>query len=138
VITSASTNTQEHDLAALLYLRFLREAHSPRHPIHLTPDESWLLQEIAIRWLDNKPMSVHEAINLGHLGSPATLHKRVSRLRSLNLLAIGQRETDRRTKYLIATQESLSHFKELGVVMQNIVHFKRDDSPEMPTIRTTS
>jgi hypothetical protein len=131
VITSASTNTQEHDLAALLYLRFLREAHAPRHPIQLTPDESWLLQEIAIRWLDNKPMSVHEAINLGHLGSPATLHKRVSRLRSMNLLAIGQRETDRRTKYLIATQESLSHFKELGMTMQNIVHFKRDEPVEI-------
>lgn len=138
MITSASTNTQEHDLAALLYLRFLREAHAPRHPIHLTPDESWLLQEIAIRWLDNKPMSVHEAINLGHLGSPATLHKRVSRLRSLNLLAIGQRETDRRTKYLIATQESLSHFRELGVVMQNIVHFKRDENLEKSTLQTRS
>jgi hypothetical protein len=138
VITPLCTNTQEHDIAALLYLRFVREAHAPGHPILLTPDESWLLQEIAIRWLDNKPMSVHEAINLGHLGSPATLHKRVSRLRSLNLLAIGQRETDRRTKYLIATQESLSHFKELGVVMQNIVHFKRDESPEMPRVQTTA
>ncbi len=83
-------------------------------------------------------MSVHEAINLGHLGSPATLHKRVSRLRSLNLLAIGQRETDRRTKYLIATQESLSHFRELGVVMQNIVHFKRDENLEKSTLQTRS
>jgi hypothetical protein len=133
VITPASTNTQEHDLAALLYLRFLRETHAPRHPIQLSPDESWLLQEIAIRWLDNKPMSVHEAINLGHLGSPATLHKRLSRLRSLNLLAIGQRETDRRTKYLIATQESLTHFKEMGVAMQKIVQIKRDDLMEMET-----
>lgn len=136
MINSASTTPQEHDLAALLYLRFLREAHTPRHPIHLTPDESWLLQEIAIRWLDNKPMSVHEAINLGHLGSPATLHKRVSRLRSLNLLAISQRESDRRTKYLIATQESLSHFKELGMAMQNIVHLKCKEPIEMPKTQT--
>lgn len=119
--TPANTPSDEPDVAIWLYLQFLREAHANNPPVTLSPDESWLLQEIAVRWLDNNPMSVHEAINLGHLGSPATLHKRLSRLRSLKLLAIGQRETDRRTKYLVATPQSLNHFKALGIAMQKAV-----------------
>jgi hypothetical protein len=39
----------------------------------------------------------------------------------MNLLAIGQRESDRRTKYLVATQQSLNHFKALGMAMQKAV-----------------
>ena len=47
--TPANTHPGEPDVAIWLYLQFLREAHANNVPITLSPDESWLLQEIAIR-----------------------------------------------------------------------------------------
>ena len=64
------------------YLRFLQLAKV----VQALPDgqaidanESALLQSVVLRWYENQPMSVREAIGLAELGSPATLHKRITR-----------------------------------------------------------
>jgi Fe-S-cluster formation regulator IscX/YfhJ len=60
------------------YLRFLQLAKAiqslPESPL-LDANENALLEAIALRWFENKPMTVREAIGLSELGSPATLHK---------------------------------------------------------------
>ena len=59
-------------------------------------------------------MTVREAIALDHLGSPATLHKRISRLREKELLIAFNQEGDRRAKYLIPSEKTLDFFGNLG------------------------
>jgi hypothetical protein len=63
-------------------------------------------------------MTVREAINLSALGSPATLHKRITHLRQKELLSAHSEQGDRRAKYLVPTQQALDYFHHLGQTMQ--------------------
>lgn len=112
--------TQRSPLASA-YLRFLQLARA----VDTLPDgllmdanESALLEAVVLRWHEGQPMTVREAINLAHLGSPATLHKRISRLRSKELLGTYSEPGDRRAKFLVPTQQAMDHFHQLGQTMQ--------------------
>ena len=106
---------------ASAYLRFLQFAKV----IQALPDgqemdanESALLQSVVLRWYEGHPMTVREAIGLTDLGSPATLHKRITRLREKDMLSALNQEGDRRAKFLIPTQRTLDYFQHLGRSMQ--------------------
>jgi DNA-binding MarR family transcriptional regulator len=106
---------------ASAYLRFLQLAKV----VQALPDgqemdanESALLQSVVLRWYENQPMTVREAIGLAQLGSPATLHKRITRLREKDMLSTLNQEGDRRAKFLIPTQRTLDYFQHLGQSMQ--------------------
>ena len=109
---SASTNA---------YMRFLQLAKSvqalPDGP-NLDANEKALLEEIALSWFENRVMTVREAIGLTHLGSPATLHKRITRLREKDMLSTLNLEGDRRAKFLIPTERTLTYFNHLGQSME--------------------
>lgn len=103
------------------YLRFLQLAKV----VQALPDgqemdanELALLESVVLRWYENKPMTVREAIALAELGSPATLHKRITRLREKDMLSTLNLEGDRRAKFLIPTQRTLDYFQHLGQSMQ--------------------
>lgn len=105
---------------ASAYLRFLQLAKV----VQALPDgqemdanESALLQSVVLRWYENEPMTVREAIGLAELGSPATLHKRITRLREKDMLSTLNQEGDRRAKFLIPTQRTLDYFQHLGQSM---------------------
>lgn len=106
---------------ASAYLRFLQLSKV----VQALPDgqemdanEAALLQSVVLCWYENKPMTVREAIGLAELGSPATLHKRITRLRDKDMLSTMNLEGDRRAKFLIPTQRTLDYFKHLGQSMQ--------------------
>lgn len=106
---------------AAAYLRFLQLARV----IQALPDgmdmdanERALLHAVVLRWYENQPMTVREAIALADLGSPATLHKRVTRLREKEMLSTLNLEGDRRAKFLIPTQRTLDYFSHMGQSMQ--------------------
>lgn len=108
---------------AAAYLRFLQMAKA----VQALPDgepmdanEEALLQAVVLRWHENKPMTVREAIGLSTLGSPATLHKRITRLRDKEMLSTLKQEGDRRAKFLIPTPRTLDYLEHLGKTMQNI------------------
>jgi DNA-binding MarR family transcriptional regulator len=105
------------------YLRFLQLAKSiqqlPDAP-QLDANEKALLEEVALRWFDNRAMTVREAIGLAQLGSPATLHKRITRLRQKDMLMTFNQPEDKRAKYLIPTEKTLDMFAYLGNEMKTI------------------
>jgi len=107
-----------------LYERFLKNALSAQAlpaGVALHPLESLLLQEVFLRNMDNKPLTVTEAIDLKQLASPSTLHKRIMRLKALDLLAVEHPEQDHRTKYLVLTPGAMAHFEALGQAMREAV-----------------
>ena len=113
--------TPDRSPLANAYLRFLQLARA----VDALPDgqsmdanESALLEAVVLRWHAGQPMTVREAIHLGELGSPATLHKRITRLRSKELLSAHNEPGDRRAKYLLPTQQALNYFHHLGQTMQ--------------------
>ncbi len=103
------------------YLRFLQLARAvetlPEGNL-MDANESALLEAVVLRWHQGQPMTVREAINLAALGSPATLHKRITRLRTKDLLSTYSEPGDRRAKFLVPTQQALDHFHHLGQTMQ--------------------
>ncbi len=104
-------------------MRFLQLAKSiqqlPDAP-QLDANEKALLEEVALRWFDNRAMTVREAIGLAQLGSPATLHKRITRLRQKDMLMTFNQPEDKRAKYLIPTEKTLDMFAYLGNEMKTI------------------
>jgi len=108
--------------SANAYLRFLQLAKT----IQKLPDgslldanEKALLEEIVLNWFEKKTMTVREAINLSALGSPATLHKRITRLRQRDFLVAFNQQDDKRAKFLIPTQKTLSMFGDFGKKMNS-------------------
>jgi DNA-binding MarR family transcriptional regulator len=103
------------------YLRFLQLAkviQALPDGMEMDANEKALLQAVVLRWYENQPMTVREAIALADLGSPATLHKRITRLREKDMLSTLNLEGDRRAKFLIPTQRTLDYFSHLGQSMQ--------------------
>ena len=104
------------------YLRFLQLAKAiqnlPDAPL-LDANENALLEAIALRWYEQKPMTVREAIALSDLGSPATLHKRITRLRDRDLVKTFSQVDDKRAKFLIPTEKSLAMFNDYGKKMSS-------------------
>ena len=102
------------------YLRFLqltRTIQALPDGLVMDANESALLEAIVVRWYEEDPMTVREAINLTTFGSPATLHKRISRLREKDLLSNFNIEGDKRAKYLVPTSRTLDYFNQLGRTM---------------------
>lgn len=83
-------------------------------------NESALLEAVVLRWHEGQAMTVREAISLAELGSPATLHKRVTRLREKDMLATYSEPGDRRAKFLVPTDKALEYFDHLGRSMQQV------------------
>jgi DNA-binding MarR family transcriptional regulator len=103
------------------YLRFLQLARVIQalpEGLEMDANELALLQAVVLRWHENSPMTVREAIALATLGSPATLHKRITRLREKEMLSTLNLEGDRRAKFLIPTPRTLDYFDHLGQSMQ--------------------
>ncbi len=99
------------------YLRFLRlvsaaEGHTGGQD--LGANEKALFEAIALRWSQGEPMTVREAIHLDHLGSPATLHKRLQRLIEKQLVQTQGTEHDRRTKLLLVSDKGQDYIDWLG------------------------
>ena len=117
-------NSECKTVSADAYMRFLQLARSvqelPDAP-QLDANEKALLEEIALRWFEIKVMTVREAIALAHLGSPATLHKRITRLRQKDLLKTFNQAEDKRAKYLIPTDKTIAMFGVFGKKMNKAI-----------------
>lgn len=101
------------------YFRFLQVARSlsETEETPLDANHRALLEAVALAWHQGRPMSVRHAIALDNLGSPATLHKRLTTLRHAGLLEEIAVQGDRRTKLLGPTPKALDYFAQLGEAM---------------------
>jgi hypothetical protein len=105
------------------YLRFLqlaKLAQSLPNVTSIDANETALLEAVTLRWFENIAMTVRVAINLAHLGSPATLHKRITRLRQKELLEALHLSDDKRAKYLMPSEKALAMFTQLGSNMHKL------------------
>ena len=108
-----------------MYFRFLTLTQSVKSQhigVQLTAMETHVLQEVVLRYFEDRALTVSQALAMKDLGSPATVHKRIKRLRHAGLLSFKQVDTDHRTKHLIATPLAVLHFERLGELMHQALH----------------
>jgi hypothetical protein len=117
-IKSMTNNKTPFAAAYLRFLQLARVIQALPDGMDMDANERALLHAVVLRWYENQPMTVREAIALADLGSPATLHKRVTRLREKEMLSTLNLEGDRRAKFLIPTQRTLDYFSHMGQSMQ--------------------
>ena len=70
-----------------------------------------LLDEIALFQHREKDMTVTELMNLAHIASPATLHRKFTQLLNLGLVDAVFKDRNRRTKYVVLTPNGQAYFK---------------------------
>lgn len=118
--TTMEQSTRPLAAAYLRFLQLARVVQALPEGAEMDANESALLEAVVLRWYEQKPMTVREAIGLAQLGSPATLHKRITRLRDKDLLDTMNQDGDRRAKFLIPTARTLEYFSHLGKTLQNV------------------
>lgn len=72
-------------------------------------NEKALFEAVLLAWSKKVPLTVRQLIGIEQLGSPATLHKRLTRLRAMGMVDASSGESDRRTKCLFPTDKGLSY-----------------------------
>ena len=109
---------------AVAYLQFLRLTTAvkalPASPV-VDANEEALLNELALQWYADKPLSVREAMLLESLGSPSTLHRRITRLKAMDLIENKNSPDNRLIKLLVPTQRALKYFGQLGAALRKSV-----------------
>lgn len=102
---------------AQAYMRFLHLAKavdgSPELPT-LDANERALLDILAWEWHNATPMTVMQAMAIKQLGSPATLHRRIARLRKLGMIETQEDGHDTRIKRLALTALARAYYDRLG------------------------
>jgi DNA-binding MarR family transcriptional regulator len=73
-----------------------------------------LLEELAIAHSQGESMTVTEAMNLGFIASPATLHRKLDQLREAGYIDFSFKGTNRRTKFLAPTEIAEKYFENMG------------------------
>jgi hypothetical protein len=76
-----------------------------------------LLEFIATGQLNSSPMTVSQLMHAGQFGSPATIHRSLSRLRDSNLLVFLHEGTNFRTKYPALTKDSKEYFESISKIL---------------------
>ncbi|CAG9268678.1 winged helix-turn-helix domain-containing protein [Paraburkholderia unamae] len=99
-----------------IYLRFLQLAEAlrglPALPV-LDPLEEKILEFVARATQKNDRLSVRDMMAHSELGSPATLHARVTSMREKGWLTLTDTE-DARRKQIELTPAALKHFDKLA------------------------
>ena len=104
----------------LAYLQFLSRIESEQdkhlatfeHP--LDPNEKALLEMVILRWAQHATMTVRQTMAHARLGSPATLHKRLTLLRKKGFLQLEEVEGDKRAKYLVPGPQGFVFLQAMG------------------------
>ena len=106
--TLAWENNINHYLNFVNLVRALADAESIPD---LDASSKQLLDEIALFQHREKDMTVTELMNLAHIASPATLHRKFTQLLNLGLVDAVFKDRNRRTKYVLLTADGLAYFK---------------------------
>ena len=99
-----------------LHLKEVLSGHQVDAEIDLTAQK--LLEVVSLRHSQQQALTVTDAMQLQSIASPATLHRKLSRLLELGYIEFVFEGTNRRTKYIHPTAKTDAYFEALGQVLQ--------------------
>jgi len=99
------------------YIEFAKYVGEVQFKHALNPHEWDILILIASATLDDVNIKVKELLEMGHIASPATIHKSMKILIAKGLLGINHCKEDARVKYLFTTKKGMNFLQEIGKKM---------------------
>ena len=103
------------------YIQFLNLLKALEHPPK-APDidvtSKLILDEVAIGVAKDEMLTVSDVMGLKHIGSPATLHRKLNTLIDAHMVDPVFHGNNRRTKYIALTNEGESYFRRLSDAIQ--------------------
>ena len=105
------------------YINFLNLLKALEQAPDIAPLDSTaklILEEIAIGVANDKLLTVSDVMALKHLGSPATLHRKLDVLLHANLVDATFSGTNRRTKYMALTVSGQAYFDRLSQAIRSV------------------
>ncbi len=103
-----------------IYIRFLTLLHTIEGKGELPAldlDAKKLLETIAVRQSQGKPLTVTEAMAMSHIASPATIHRKLDVLREIGMIDTHFEGSNRRTKFLVPTPQAVQYFQTYSKAM---------------------
>ena len=103
------------------YLRFLntlKDFTNEANELDLEPVSALILDEIAIRDMQDKPMIVSDVMELTKFGSTATLHRKFREMLNGAWVETRYQNGNRRTKYIHLTNKSKTYYDLKGSAMK--------------------
>jgi DNA-binding IclR family transcriptional regulator len=102
------------------YFRFLNLAQAvqalPSVP-KLDAAEERLLQALTAAWAAGRTLTVTETMALSTAGAPATVHRKLAKLKEQGLVMLDESGVDQRTKTVVPTQKALAYFEKLAACL---------------------
>jgi hypothetical protein len=103
------------------YFRFLNLAQAvqalPSVP-KLDATEERLLQALTAAWRAGRSLSVTETMALSVAGAPATIHRKLARLKTHGLVSVDESSEDLRIKTVVPTPKALEYFEKLAACFE--------------------
>jgi hypothetical protein len=103
-----------------IYLKFLNLRYSSAKLTLPDPIDLLSLEIFNVIGLSNfkgNKVKITELMSMAHIGSPATIHRKIKILRDLKLVNSIFQGNDRRSKYLIPSAKGSKYFKTLDMLM---------------------
>jgi len=103
------------------YFRFLNLAQAvqalPSVP-KLDAAEERLLEALTAAWHAGRALTVTETMALSTAGAPATVHRKLTRLKEQGLVTLDETAADLRTKCVVPTRKALAYFEQLAACLE--------------------
>jgi Fe2+ or Zn2+ uptake regulation protein len=102
-----------------LYLHFLslQEDLELQTQPHMDLECRKILENIAWRFQAGQALTVTKVMELNHIASAATIHRKLDQLRALGLIQNIYVGNNRRTKFMAPTKLSSAYFERVGKLM---------------------
>ena len=110
------------DTAIKSFMQYIHAAHAIESEgliAELDAQDRFLLEMLVKKWVQNDPMTVVKAMGLKSIGSPATLHRKLAKLRKLGFVQAQADAHDQRIKWLIPTSVALDYFSAMAAAMKS-------------------
>lgn len=105
------------------YIEFLRE--TDKHETIFDHAERRLFEYIAVNWFEGKPLSVTDTMQLDFVGSPATVHRKLSHLILTGMVKTKYQDGNRRTKYVVLTNWGINYMSLKARAMRRALNEKK-------------
>ncbi|MBC8740449.1 winged helix-turn-helix domain-containing protein [Paraburkholderia sp. UCT31] len=100
-----------------MYFRFLNLAQAvqglPSIP-KLDAAETRLLEALTAAWHAGSAFTVTEAMGLSAAGAPATIHRKLTRLKQQGLVTLQEASSDQRIKTVVPTPKAVDYFEKMA------------------------